>query len=127
MSPLQLDSHSATAITAEPDAELVSSCLRDAAALVRRGWCQGAVARDAEGNAVAVDDSSAAAWCAWGAILRVADARGEDAGVRLLLANDAAGIVEDGVGTSITAFNDVHSVSGDAVARALERAAESDG
>lgn len=49
-----------------------TAVLRDAAALVRRAWCQGANARDAAGYSVGPSEVLAARWCAQGAIQRAA-------------------------------------------------------
>jgi hypothetical protein len=47
--------------------------LRETAALIGRGWCCGAEARDRFGSAVEVADPSAAAWSLRGALALVSD------------------------------------------------------
>lgn len=56
------------------DIRMEAKIRRRAAEIVDQGWCQGALARDAqgcrlEGSAAVVDHPSAAAWCAQGAYL----------------------------------------------------------
>jgi hypothetical protein len=51
----------------------ISNKLREARALIERGWCQRAYGRDADGCSVYEDNPSAICWCASGAINAKAD------------------------------------------------------
>lgn len=46
----------------------VADNLREAKALIERGWCRGDYAKDANGCSVYEDNPSAICWCASGAI-----------------------------------------------------------
>ena len=48
--------------------EKAAKIARDAAAYVRRGWTQGADARDIEGKPVELNDPKACSWCMGGAL-----------------------------------------------------------
>lgn len=51
----------------------IATKLREAAALVDKGWTQGTNARDAERNPVASTDKRAVCFCAFGALRRATD------------------------------------------------------
>ena len=48
----------------------VRSVRDKAAKLLKKGWCQGNTAQNAEGQAVAYDEPSAVAWCMFGAVAK---------------------------------------------------------
>lgn len=50
-----------------------SDVLLKAAEIVEQGWCQGELARNADGYVVPPRSHTAASWCAMGAIYRVAE------------------------------------------------------
>ena len=54
----------------------VTAGLREAAALIRRGWTTGHQAIDAGGGRCHPCSDDAVAWCAYGALVRVSEARG---------------------------------------------------
>jgi hypothetical protein len=56
------------------------SVLREAAVLVRRGWCQGADARAADGTAVEPWEPDAEAWSLLGALVAVLERRAAQSG-----------------------------------------------
>ncbi len=49
----------------------ICDALHQAAALVRRGWCQHALAKTAEGKPTSPRAPDAASWCALGAIQKI--------------------------------------------------------
>lgn len=57
----------------------VPELLREAARIVRLGWCIGALARTREGYPIPayMDDPEAVSWCAMGGILRASGTRGD--------------------------------------------------
>lgn len=75
--------------------------LRAARALIAKGWTQGALARDAEGNDLGCDSEEAVSFCALGAVECAVDAvECEDWEV---LANDAIDELEALTGAGCTA------------------------
>ncbi|MGE0289088.1 MAG: hypothetical protein AB7I42_22820 [Bradyrhizobium sp.] len=88
--------------------------LRDAAALVERGWTQGAWARNAAGNGVFYDAPDAVRWCAIGAIW--ADDKDRRWGALLALGRH--------VGIEVSAWNDLPGRTADEVLAALRDCAD---
>jgi hypothetical protein len=77
-------------VTSEVGAVLLAA----SAFLAARGWCRGCGARDAQGSPVAYDAETAVAWCAMGAIYRVA--------VRSSVGDDAVRVVDRHLGATST-------------------------
>lgn len=77
-----------------------STILKRAKKLVERGWCKGALARDADGKRVHPFDKSARHWCAEGALQRAAEDDCRGRGVALCYLDRAAG------GCDVGWFND---------------------
>lgn len=107
----------------------VPELLREAARVVRQGWCIGALARTREGYPIPdyMDDPAAVSWCALGGILHASGARG-DFGLDGL-AFEAVIAVEaylrrqpQGMG-SLFKWNDGYARDGDEVAEVFEAVA----
>lgn len=90
--------------------------LRDAAAVVRRGWCKCARAKDKFGVPVEPKHPDAVAWCALGAIEKICGGAADGHEAQYALRN----IVYMDVGQ----WNDLYGKDGEHVARKLEEAAK---
>ncbi len=97
----------------------VSSVLLKAAAIVRKGWCTGAPAKDAEGRPCGPRDKQAVAWCAIGAIQKVCG--GPEDGYE---ARYALRLVLPNFNQSVQEWNDVWAKDGEHVAEMFEKAAK---
>lgn len=95
----------------------VREILLKAAALVRRGWCTGAPAKNADGKPVGPRDKDACQWCAIGAIQAICGGpeNGYEAryALRQVLGRD-----------TIQDWNDVYARNGEMVAKMFEEAAK---
>ena len=69
--------------------------LREAATLIRAGWCCGADARDCLGIAVAASDPTAVSWSLVGALARVSDQRDADLGSLKAALWGISGVISD--------------------------------
>ena len=92
----------------------VADKLREARALIKRGWCQGVPARDAKGNHVDLYGDEACKWCAWGAVRRVTDSS-----IALAFLNQSCGKY-----SHIVTFNEVRGRQKRQVLAAFDRAIE---
>jgi hypothetical protein len=99
------------------NATQVQEILLKCAALVRRGWCTGAPAKNADGKPVGPRDQDAVAWCAIGAIQKICGGPedGWEARFALRQVLGSEGIQE---------WNDGRARDGEMVARMFEEAAK---
>src|SRR5579872_4136605 len=95
----------------------VRSALLKAAAVVRIGWCQGALARTELGSAVGPRSSSAVSWCAAGALEKICTSTFDRNEARYVLYQVICR-------ASIEDWNDIYAKDAEQVARTLEEAAE---
>ena len=93
----------------------IGKCLADAGGLIREGWCQGAFAANARGEAVGVEDDDACRFCALGAIDRVAYSSNESR-----LASDC---LERVIGCEAAGWNDHEERTKEEVLAAFDAAA----
>lgn len=92
----------------------IKKVLGAAAALVRRGWCKNALAKDKCGRPVGPRDPKAVCWCARGAIEKICGGPEDGWEARVALRNV---IFRD-----ITTWNDTYARDGEHVARTMEEA-----
>ena len=88
--------------------------LWQAAALVRRGWCKNAPAKDMFGHYVAPLDPKAVKWCARGAIEKICGGPEDGWEARAALRN----VIYMDIGQ----WNDTYARDGEHVARKMEEA-----
>lgn len=77
----------------------VATVLRDAAALVERGWTQGQMARDTTGYRVFPHHPEAVCWCARGAMCRAANNKAVENSANRALSEHINGDEDFGVST----------------------------
>jgi len=92
----------------------IKKVLHAAAALVRRGWCKNALAKDKFGHPVGPRGPRAVCWCARGAIEKICGGPEDGAEAKYALRNV--------VYMDITEWNDTYARSGEHVAEAMEEA-----
>ena len=99
--------------------DAVFNALKRARELIsdRSKWTQGVMARDADGNPVLPEDSSATCWCATGALRAVAPTREVCIAARARLAEDPAA-VNDRIGYTATLKMFDEAIAAEAVAQA---------
>lgn len=103
---------------AEVPVVTAADILERAAAMLRRGWCRGVLARDAHGEAVMPEAPEACAWCMAGAVFR---ARYE-LGVQHMDSAPIIRLARSVVGHPLPQWNDAKTDAATVIA-ALERAA----
>jgi hypothetical protein len=91
----------------------VSTVLQEAQALVRKGWCRGAMARDSVGDAVPYLSDEAVAFCVVGALEKVLlgvdkDSSPGQPSLYMRLRSQAVRALTSVTGLSPAAFNDTH-------------------
>jgi len=95
----------------------VKAILLKAAALVRRGWCRNAPAKDADGKPVGPREKTAVAWCAIGAIQKVCGGPEDGWEARYALRQVLGR-------ETIQDWNDTYARDGEMVAKMFEEAAK---
>lgn len=104
---------------------MTNQVLLDAAAIVRKGWTQGELAVDANGEFVWATHPKACKWCALGAMtLAVAN---QNKFVSRKLLKDAVAALSSAVGTrQLSYWNDAPERTAEQVALAMEAAANAE-
>jgi hypothetical protein len=92
----------------------IREVLRQAAALVRQGWCKNALAKDKDGKWAAPRDPRAVCWCAAGAIQKICG--GPNDGW------EAAAALRNVLFMDIQTWNDTYARDGEHVASKMEEA-----
>lgn len=100
----------------------IKKTAREAAKLVRRGWCQNASARDEYGMSVAEKSRTARSWCASGAIWKASRRRTATGPIGEVHARFSR-IVR----RSVVNFNDSHGTTAEDVASVFDRIAKGEG
>lgn len=101
----------------------VADILDGAAALVERGWCQNANARDANRDRVYINDPGACAWCASGGIMRAAIDLGWSGETFEFLTTDARAELRAHIDAPVETWNDQDRQTSANVAATIRAAA----
>lgn len=104
----------------------VEQLAAEAAALIRKGWCQGYLSTDTEGNVAYPEEGNVANYCAIGAMSEVApkDDDGIDLYIKLLDEFQAHLGPKEGGMYTIASFNDAPGRTAEEVAAVFDKIAE---